>query len=536
METVVTPDMRDILKKEFSKLKDTVVLKVFTKKGLNDRFNEFTVSLTEEFSSLSKKIKTEYFSLDSGEARRYGIDTSPVILISPDRYKIRFMGAPMGEEGKSIVAGVVLASQGKGLLSAESAKRLKELGEPREIMVFVSPTCPYCPQQVVYAISSAIEAPDKVSVKVVEIYENRTLAERYQVVSVPQTVINGNVVASGVQPEEVFTDSLFAGAPVEIKAAPAKGEVIKKDVVIVGAGPGGLTAAIYAERAGLSTVVLEKGNIGGQVAVTPVVENYPGYTRIPGKTLMDMMAQQAIQYTEIHQGEEVLDIRKEETYFEIKSTSNIYEARAIILATGAKHRKLGAPGEERFFGRGVSYCATCDGYFFKDGRKVIMLGGGNAAVTEALYLESLGVDVTLVHRQDKLRAEERLQQNLKERGIPVLWNTVVEEIMGDAVVNAVKLKNLKEKRSYVMDIDGVFIAIGYEPLNGIARKLKLKLSPEGYIVVDERQRTSLRGVYAAGDITGGIKQIVTAVGQGSVAALTAFEDLTNPYWKKTPDS
>jgi thioredoxin reductase (NADPH) len=280
-------------------------------------------------------------------------------------------------------------------------------------------------------------------------------------------------------------------------------------------------------------VVIERGNIGGQVAITPVVENYPGYTRIPGKTLMDMMAQQALQYTEIRQGEPIMDIKKNDRgTFDIFTTSNRYEARAVLLATGAEHAKIGVPGENRFLGRGVSYCATCDGYFFKDGKKVIMIGGGNTAATEALYLESIGVDITIVHRRDRLRAEERLQRNLKERNIPVIWDTVVEEILGDAVVTAVKIRNLKTGEVSTLKVNGVFVAIGYNPVNELAKKLGIELTEEGFIKVDSRQRTSMKGVYAAGDITGGIKQISTAVGQGSIAAITIFEDLTSPYWKE----
>lgn len=536
MERIIAADMVDVLRKEFSGLTGDVNLLVFTKKGLNDRFNEFTLSLCKELSELSEKMNLRHHGLRSKEAKEYGIDTSPVILLNPERYRVRFMGAPLGEEGRSLVAGINIVSHGHGLLAEGSTKRLQELKDDREILVFVSPTCPYCPQQAIYAISAAVEVPEKVSVKVVEIHQNRSLAERYSVVSVPQTVINGNIVATGVQPEEVFVDSLFSGAPVEMRVAPSRGKVIKKDLVIVGAGPAGLTAAIYAARAGLDNVVLEKGNIGGQVAVTPVVENYPGYTRIPGKTLTDMMAQQALQYTDIHQGEAVLDIKKTaKGLLNIKTTSNRYQARSLIIATGAEHKNLGVPGEKRFFGRGVSYCATCDGYFFRGGKKVLMIGGGNSAVTEALYLESIGVDVTLVHRRERLRAEERLQRNLKDREIPVLWNTVVEEIMGETVVNGVRLRNHKEKRSYTTPVDGIFVAIGYDPVNELAKKLGLKLTRDGYIKVDGRQRTSLDTVYAAGDVTGGIKQIVTAVGQGSVAALTVFEDLTNPYWKGKED-
>lgn len=535
MERLIPEDIRAVLKKEFQGLKGDVTIWLFTAKGGNEEYNDFTRRFFKELSGISRKIKVREFSLRSKKAIQYGIKTSPAFLLNPEQYSILFLGAPMGEEGRSVIASVMMVSQGHGLLNEESTLRLKELKEKREIMVFVSPTCPYCPQQVGYAVSAAIEAPGNVSVQIVEIYENRGLAERYGVVSVPQTVINGNVVATGLQPEEAFVDSLFTGAPVEMKIAPPARETIKKDVLIVGAGPAGLTAAIYAERAGLRTVVVEKGSIGGQVAVTPVVENYPGYTRIPGKVLMDMMAQQALQYTEIHQGEEVLEIKRtRKGLFHIKTSSNKYETRAVILATGAEHKRLGVPGEKRFFGRGVSYCATCDGYFFR-GKRVIIVGGGNSAVTEALYLDSIGVDVTVVHRRDRLRAEARLQENLKERNIPVLYNTVVEEIIGDTLVNAVRLRDLKEKRSYEMKVDGVFVAIGYEPINSLARKLKLRLDRDGYIVVDERQRTSMPGVYACGDITGGIKQIVTAVGQGSIAAITAYEDLMNPYWKGTGD-
>jgi len=536
MGELIPEDLKGVLKKEFQSLKETVHLFLFTKKGVNDEYNAYTLELFKELTELSNKIKVKKLSLNSKLAREKDITTSPALLIEPDKYDILFLGAPLGEEGRTLIGTILLVSEGKGLLSGDSVSRIKELKKNRELIVFVSPTCPYCPQQALYAVSAAVENPEYISVKIVEIFENRQLAEHYSVTSVPQTVINGNITSVGVQPEEVFVDSLFTGAPVEAHASVSKKGVIKKDLVIIGAGPAGLTAAIYAERSGLSTVVIEKGAIGGQVAITPVVENYPGYTRIPGKTLMDMMAQQASQYTEIHQGEEVIKItRTKKGLFNIKTTSNRYQTRAVLIATGAEHKRLGVPGEKRFLGRGVSYCTTCDGYFFRDGKRVIMVGGGNSAVTEALYLESIGVDVTLVHRRDKLRAEKRLQDNLFERKIPVIWNTMVHEIYGDEVVKGVKLKDLKENRVYDMAVDGVFIAIGYEPVNSLAKSLGVELTEDGYIKVDSHQRTSIPGVYAAGDITGGLKQIVTAVSQGATAAVTAFEDLMNPYWKGSGD-
>jgi thioredoxin reductase (NADPH) len=310
---------------------------------------------------------------------------------------------------------------------------------------------------------------------------------------------------------------------------------IEKDLVIIGAGPAGLTAAIYAERSGLKSIVLEKANIGGQVAITPVVENYPAFSRIAGKTLMDMMAQQAINYTDIHEGEEVVDIKKSGRLFEISTSGSRYTTKAVLITTGAESKKLGVPGEMQFQGRGVSYCAACDGYFFKDGKKVIVVGGGNTAATEALYLKNIGVDVTLVHRRDELRAEQFLRQSLADNRIPIIWNTVVKEIRGDKLVSEVVLENNVDKSTELMKVDGVFIAIGYVPNNDLALKLGVETDEEGYVKTDKAHRTNIEGIYAAGDITGGIKQIVTAVGQGAVAAMAVFEDIANPYWKGKKD-
>jgi len=533
-KNIIPQDQLEIVRQHLKTLKKDVELEVYTKKGLNDEYNQFVTKLCREFSKLNPKIKVTFRRVGSQYALKKGIDRSPVILFNPKQYSIAFYGAPAGEEGRTFIQTIKMISEGSTLLSEQAQQRLKELSEEREIMVFVSPTCPYCPQQALYAINAAIVNPEFIKVKIIEILENSDLAEQYSVSSVPLTVINGNILPAGLMPEEVFVDHLIAGAPAKIITPSPTKKVIKKDLLIVGAGPAGLTAAIYAKRAGLDPIVIDKGLIGGQVTITPVVENYPGFIKIPGKTLMDMMAQQALQYAEIHQSEEVKEIKPRKDLYIVKTTAATYEVKAIIIATGATHKKLNVPGEERFFGRGVSYCAVCDGFFFR-GKKVLMIGGGNTAVTEAIYLNGIGVDVTLVHRRDTLRAEKHLQDSLKAQNIPIIWNTVVEEIMGEEVVTAVRLRNLKENRSYQMDIDGVFIAIGYEPSNELAKMLSLELTEDGYIKVDSRQRTSKPRIYAAGDITGGIKQIVTAVAQGAVAAIAAFEDLASPYWKDKGD-
>ena len=210
----------------------------------------------------------------------------------------------------------------------------------------------------------------------------------------------------------------------------------------------------------------------------------------------------------------------------------MYSAKAVLLTTGAESKKLGIPGEKEFQGKGVSYCAACDGYFFKDNKKVIVAGGGNTAATEALYLKNIGVDVSIVHRREALRAEQFLQQGLTNNNIPILWNTTVKEILGDKFVTGIALENTVDKTEQTMKIDGVFVAIGYTPDTDLAKKLGVQTDEEGYIKVESGHRTNIKGVYAAGDITGGVKQIVTAVSQGAVAAMSIFEDISNPYWKR----
>lgn len=381
------------------------------------------------------------------------------------------------------------------------------------------------------AVAFAMERPDLIVAEMVEVLENQDIGDQYGVSSVPHTVINDKTISMGVDSESDFLQKLFTLEEFvtgPMRLAP-EGVEVKVDVVVIGAGPAGLTAGIYGERSGLKYVILEKDIVGGQVAATPVVENYPGLTRIAGKSLVDLMVQHALEYTHIHQGEEVLDIKFNEQ-IEINSTKSKYTCRAIILTTGVKYRKIGVPGEDRFFGRGVSYCATCDGYFFK-GRKALVVGGGNSALTETLYLYSVGVNVSLVHRRNQLRAEAKLQKMLFDQQIPVIWNSRIAEILGDKVVKSVRIENSETGKIEEVPTDAVFVSIGYDPSNELAKKIGLDLDPDGYVKVDAGQRTSRPRVYAAGDITGGIKQIVTAVGQGAVAALSVFEDLTNPYWK-----
>jgi thioredoxin reductase (NADPH) len=299
------------------------------------------------------------------------------------------------------------------------------------------------------------------------------------------------------------------------------------DVAIVGAGVAGLSAATYAGRSGLKAVVLDMGTAGGVANNAPIVENFPGFESIPGHELAARMRSQAARYAEIRELVQVKSV-KGAGPFDIELEGGSVAAKSLIIATGAKYRPLGLKSEFRLAGKGVSYCATCDGFFFK-GKKAFIVGGGNSALCEALHLHKAGVDVTLVHRRDSLRAEKSLQDAYFQAGGKAILGAEVEEILGESAVAGVRLKKSDGTKEDAA-CSGVFVAVGYDPNNELAKQLGVSLREDGHVVADVHQRTSVRYVYAAGDITGGVKQMVTAAAQGSVAALSAFEDLTRPYW------
>jgi thioredoxin reductase (NADPH) len=300
------------------------------------------------------------------------------------------------------------------------------------------------------------------------------------------------------------------------------------ELAVVGAGAAGYTAAIYAGRAGIDAIVFDTGMGGGLSTWAPRIENYPGFPDISGVDLMDRMKEHAEPYADFHYNEEVTAIEPDGDGFKVTTAKNTYTAGAIIIATGTTPRQLDVPGENKLRGRGVSYCATCDGSFFTD-KKVAVVGGGNSAVNEAIYLRGLGCNVTLIHRRDQLRAEEALAQEVDKKDIPVIWNTVVEEIRGDPVVETLALKNRKTGETTQQAFDGVFISVGETPQSSLATSLGIETDSHGYIQTDERQRTTVNGVYAAGDVTGDIRQIITACAEGATAALTSMHTLGKSY-------
>lgn len=304
------------------------------------------------------------------------------------------------------------------------------------------------------------------------------------------------------------------------------------DLVIVGAGPAGLTAGIYGARSGLKTLILEEKQAGGALNIIPWIENYPGFPNgVSGEALAKMMIDQCIRFgAEIREFEGVNGLKIDGKRKLVETDKGVYSAKAVVIASGSRHRKLGVPGEEEFEGRGVSYCALCDGAFFKNLR-VLVVGGGNTAASSAIYLSGLASKVYLAHRRSQLRAEEIYVKEIAERGIEVLWNTEVKRIIGDKRVRGVILYNNEVGKETFLEVEGVFISIGEVPNSDFAKFSGIEVNDEGYIVVDTCQRTNLPGVYSAGDVTiCQVKQIGTAVGQAIIAATEAYKYIRRPYY------
>ena len=307
----------------------------------------------------------------------------------------------------------------------------------------------------------------------------------------------------------------------EIKAESKKPETKRKfDVIIIGAGPAGYTAAIYTSRARRETLVISGNLPGGQLMLTTDVENYPGFAEgIFGPELMTTMRKQTEKMGTIIIDDEVTNVDFKRRPFKILTYSEEYEASAVIIATGATPRKIGAKGEEEFSAKGVSYCATCDGPFFKN-QDLAVAGGGDSAMEEAIFLTKFAKSVHVIHRRDKLRASKIMQDRaLENKKIQFHWNSVVDEINGSQKVNQIIIKNLKTEQKETLEAGGIFVAIGHEP-NTKLFKGQIELDGQGYIKLKNSTQTSVEGVFAAGDVHDHrYRQAVTAAGFGCMAAI-----------------
>jgi thioredoxin reductase (NADPH) len=297
----------------------------------------------------------------------------------------------------------------------------------------------------------------------------------------------------------------------------------KEKVIIIGSGPAGLTSALYAARANLDPLVISGSQLGGQISITNEVENYPGFPEgTTGPELVDLMQKQAERFGARIVIDEVTEVDLSKgSPFTVKTHSETYGAEALIICVGASPTRLEVPGEEEFIGRGVSFCATCDGFFFRD-KEVLVVGGGDSALEEGLFLTRFANSVRVIHRRDELRAGEALKNRaFANEKVSFIWDTVVEEIVGNGKVEKVRVRNVKTDEIDELTTDGVFIFIGHYP-NSDLFKDQLEMDKTGYLITDAKMMTSVPGVFAAGEIQDPMyRQIATSVGQGCAAAMMA---------------
>lgn len=294
------------------------------------------------------------------------------------------------------------------------------------------------------------------------------------------------------------------------------------DVIIIGGGPAGLSAGIYTARARLKSLLIERGAIGGQIINTEWVENYPGFNDvISGVDLTEAMHKQATKFGLETLVTDVAGIDAAGKQKVVKTSKGDYTAGAVIIAGGSERQKLGIPGEAEYTGKGVSYCATCDGAFFRD-KAVAVIGGGNAALTEALELTKFATKITVIHRRDELRATKILQEKaFGESKIEFLWDSVLEEIAGETFVERLTVRNVKTEKKATLEVSGVFMAVGFKPNTGYLKDI-VELDDIGTVITNEKMETSAPGIFAAGDIrSNSIRQVIAAAGDGAVAAISA---------------
>jgi len=304
------------------------------------------------------------------------------------------------------------------------------------------------------------------------------------------------------------------------------------DVIIIGGGPAGFTAGIYVARAMFKVMIIEKGVPGGQVAISDIVDNYTGFIEIKGFDLSQKMLEHVMKFEVPIEYIEAVDLWKEGKYFYVKlSDERILKSKAVILATGASPRKLNVPGENEFYGKGVSYCAVCDGAFFKN-KVVAVVGGGDSAFTEGLYLSNIVSKLYLIHRREQFRAQPIYVQKLKnKKNVEFILNSIVKEIRGDKKVKEILIENVKTNELSRLELDGVFIYIGMVPQNQLLKNFKeIEYDENGFVIADETTRTKIDGLFVAGDLRSKhLRQITTAVSDGAYAGTFAIEYIQNNF-------
>ena len=397
------------------------------------------------------------------------------------------------------------------------------------LIEFSAPWCSYCRRLAPALDEIAAEYQDRLVIGQINIDDEPTLAEQEKIELVPTLLLyqNGRLLGSTVAPESKAQLESFIGQAFQREQKQREASVHVYDMIVVGGGPGGYTAALYAARAGLDTILLEELSSGGQMALTEQIDNYPGFEDgIDGFTLGEKMRKGAERFGVQTQLTEVLSLVLSGEVKQVETSAGKLLGKTVVLATGASPRELGVPDEKELVGRGVNYCAACDGMFYK-GKTVVIVGGGNSAAADALLLSRVCAQVILVHRRDTLRATKIYHDPLLHaENVSFRWNSTVTELLHEDKVTGVRLRDVQTGEESIVPCDGVFVSVGRKPATGLVKD-QLALDPAGYIIADESTKTALPGVFAVGDVrTKALRQIVTAVADGAVAVHYAEEYLT----------
>lgn len=406
-------------------------------------------------------------------------------------------------------------------------KYIARTGKP-VLVEFSAPWCSYCRRLAPALERVAEEYQDTLVIGQVNIYDELALAKEESIEVIPTLLLyhNGKLLGSTVAPESKAQLEAFINETMDAKLEQQETVGHVYDMVIVGGGPGGYTAALYAARAGLDVVLLEKLSAGGQMALTEQIDNYPGFEEgIDGFTLGEKMKKGAERFGVETRLTEVLSLNLSDEIKKVETNEGTLYGKTIVLATGASPRELGVADEKELVGHGINYCAACDGMFYK-GKTVILVGGGNSAAADALILSRIAEKVIMVHRRDTLRATKIYHDPLLQaKNVEFRWNSTVTELLHDENINGVRLRDVKTGEERVEECNGVFISVGRKPATELV-KGQINLDPAGYIVADESTRTNIPGVFAVGDVrTKALRQVVTAVADGAMAIHYAEEYL-----------
>ena len=412
-------------------------------------------------------------------------------------------------------------------MNAESYRKFTQAEQP-VLVEFSAPWCVYCRRLAPALESVAEEYRDTLVFGAVNIDDDPELAQSEKIEVVPTLLIyqNGQVLGSIVAPESRAQLVAFIEETLQHREQEANITEHIYDMIVVGGGPGGYTAALYAARAGLDTVILEKLSAGGQMALTEQIDNYPGFEDgIDGFSLGEKMKRGTERFGVETKLAEVLSLDLSGTVKKAQTSEGPLLARTIVLATGAGPRELGIEGEQELIGKGVNYCAACDGMFYKN-KTVVIAGGGNTAAADALILSRICKKVIVVHRRDTLRATKIYHEPLmKAENVEFRWDSEIIELLHDEKVIGIRLRNVKTGEETTLACDGVFVSIGRKPSSELVKD-QVEVDPAGYIIADESTRTNIPGVFAVGDVrTKALRQVVTAVADGATAVHYAEEYL-----------